>query len=49
MTRRDSASSTLARFYRLVIHRVPYRQAPEAYRLVVEQPQEIIATVISWG
>ena len=33
----------------LITHRVPYREAPEAYRLVVEHPERCLGMVLRWS
>ncbi len=33
----------------LITHRVPYEDAPSAYRLVVEHPEEILGMVFRWS
>ena len=33
----------------LITHRVPYREAPEAYRLVVEHPEQCLGMVLHWS
>ncbi len=32
----------------LITHRVPYREAPEAYQLVLEHPEQVISMVLNW-
>jgi len=32
----------------LITHRLSYRQAPEAYRLILEHPEEVISMVFHW-
>jgi 2-desacetyl-2-hydroxyethyl bacteriochlorophyllide A dehydrogenase len=33
----------------LITHRVPYREAPDAYRLVVEHPEQSLGMVFHWS
>ena len=33
----------------LITHRVPYREAPDAYGLVVDHPEQSVGMVLAWG
>jgi 3-hydroxyethyl bacteriochlorophyllide a dehydrogenase len=33
----------------LITHRIPYREAPDAYRLVVEHPEQCLGMVLHWS